>query len=129
MGACRQYKKDFWIDVDYWWHNETIGHSVERFKSALLLAYWSGADLIYVEGGAAYSNHHPVGIEIEHAYQNFLRDYIPTHPRPYSWRDFQPEIAIIRFDDTCSDERQKYLGEYPGPLYGHDPAWLKILNG
>ena len=134
MGAARQYGVPFWVDVDYWWHNETIGHSVERFRSALLLAYWSGADQIYVEGGAAYSDDHPVGWEIEAAYKGFLRDYLPSHPRPYTWRDFQPEIAIIRFDDTCFDERQKYLGEYPGPLYGHVPAraenaeWLNIWS-
>jgi len=134
MGAARQYDVPFWVDVDYWWHNETIGHSVERFRSALLLAYWSGAERVYVEGGAAHSNHHPVGRDIEAAYKDFLQDYIPAHPRPYSWRDFQPEIAILRFDDTCFDERQKYLGEYPGPLYGHVPAgpenteWLNIWS-
>jgi hypothetical protein len=134
IGAARQYGVDFWIDVDYWWHNEAIGHSPERFRSALLLAYWSGASCIYVEGGAKYSHHHPVGIEIESAYKEFLHDYVPAHPRPYTWRDFQPEIAIIRFDDTCFDQRQGFLGEYPGPLYGHIPAgventeWLNLWS-
>ena len=134
MGAARQYGVPLWVDVDYWWHNETIGHSEERFRSALLLAYWSGTDQIYVEGGAAYSNDHPVGRDIESAYKKFLREYIPAHPRPYTWRDFRPEIAILRFDDTCFDDRQKYLGEYPGPLYGHFPAgpanteWLNIWS-
>ena len=134
MGAARQYNVDFWIDVDYWWHNEVIGHSPERFRSALLLAYWSGASQIYVEGGAKYSNNHPVGTAIEAAYREFLRDYVPAHPRPYTWRDFRPEIAIIRYDDTCFDQRQGYLGEYPGPLYGHIPAgsenteWLNIWS-
>jgi hypothetical protein len=134
LGAARQYNVDFWIDVDYWWHNEVIGHSPERFRSALLLAYWSGASWIYVEGGAGFSNHHPVGMAIESTYKEFLHDYVPAHPRPYSWRDFQPEIAILRFDDTCFDQRQGYLGEYPGPLYGHIPAgtenaeWLNIWS-
>ena len=134
MGAARQYNVPLWVDVDYWWHNETIGHSVERFRSALMLAYWSGADQIYVEGGAAYSNNHPVGQAIEAAYKDFLQDYLPAHPRPYTWREFQPEIAIVRFDDSCFDERQKYLGEFPGPLYGHYPAgpenveWLNIWS-
>ena len=134
MGAARQYGVDFWIDVDYWWHNETIGHSVERFRSALLLAYWSGATHIYVEGGAQWSNDHPVGQGIEAAYQEFLSEYVPAHPRLYTWRDFRPEIAILRFDDTCFDQRQAYLGEYPGPLYGHVPAgpenteWLNIWS-
>ena len=134
LGAARQYNVDFWIDVDYWWHNEVIGHSPERFRSALLLAYWSGASRIYVEGGAGFSNHHPAGMAIESTYKEFLHDYVPAHPRPYSWREFQPEIAILRFDDTCFDQRQGYLGEYPGPLYGHIPAgsenteWLNIWS-
>jgi hypothetical protein len=134
MGAARQYGVDLSIDVDYWWHNEVIGHSLERFESALSLAYWSGADRIYVEGGAAYSNNHPLGAAIESAYQRFIRDYVPAHPRPYDWRSFQPSTAIVRFDDTCFDIRQGLLGEFPGPLYGHVPAgpenteWLNIWS-
>jgi hypothetical protein len=134
MGAARQYNVDFWVDVDYWWHNEAIGHSVERFHSALLLAYWCGASNIYVEGGWQYAPDHPVTIGIERVYREFLHDYVSAHPRPYTWRNFQPEIAIIRFDDTCFDIRQAYLGEFPGPLYGHIPAgpvnteWLNIWS-
>jgi len=134
MGAARQYGVDFWVDVDYWWHNEAIGHSVERFRSALLLAYWSGADRIYVEGGAEFANGHPVGKAIEASYLEFIREYVPSHPRPYTWREFRPETAIIRYDDSCFDIRQAYLGEYPGPLYGHVPAgpenteWLNIWS-
>ncbi|RPI33810.1 MAG: hypothetical protein EHM70_04870 [Chloroflexota bacterium] len=134
MGAARQYGVDFWVDVDYWWHNEAIGHTAERFRSALLLAYWSGASNIYVEGGSRWANGHPLGKEIESAYRDFISGYVPSHPRPYTWRDFRPEIAIIRFDDTCFDIRQAYLGEFPGPLYGHIPAraenteWLNIWS-
>ena len=134
LGAARQYGVDFAIDVDYWWHNETIGHPADRFISALQLAYWSGASRIYVEGGAAWSNGHPVGKEIEAAYSRFIHTYVPAHPRPYNWRDFKPEIGIVRYDDTCFDERQKWLGEFPGPLYGHVPAgpenveWLNLWS-
>jgi hypothetical protein len=134
MGAARQYGVEFWIDVDYWWHNETLGHSLERFESALKLAYWSGADKIYVEGGGPYSKGHPLAGQIENAYKEFISSYAPAHPRPYTWRDFRPQIGIIRFDDTCFDVRQGYLGEYPGPLYGHVPAgsanteWLNIWS-
>ncbi len=134
MGAARQYGVDFWIAVDYWWHNEAIGHPADRFRSALLLAYWSGASNIYVEGGRHYAKDHEVSLAIDSAYREFLREYVPAHPRPYTWRDFQPEIAIIRFDDTCFDIRQTMLGEYPGPLYGHVPAgpenteWLNIWS-
>ena len=134
MGAARQYGVEFWIDVDYWWHNETLGHSLERFESALKLAYWSGADKIYVEGGGPYSKGHPLAEQIENAYISFLQEYVPAHPRPYTWRDFRSQIGIIRYDDTCFDVRQCYLGEYPGPLYGHVSAgaanteWLNIWS-
>jgi hypothetical protein len=134
LGAARQYGVDFWVDVDYWWHNEAIGHSVERFRSALLLAYWSGASQVYVEGGAQWSNDHPVGQAIEAAYKEFINEYVPVNPRHFNWREFKPEIGIVRFDDTCFDIRQKYLGEFPGPLYGHYPAgaenteWLNIWS-
>ena len=134
MGAARQHHVDFWVDVDYWWHNEAIGHSAERFRSALLLAYWSGASLVYVEEGARWARDHPVGQQIEEAYGEFVQGYVPAHPRPYDWRSFRPQTAIIRFDDTCFDERQRHLGEYPGPLYGHLPAgpenteWLSIWS-
>lgn len=30
----------------------------------------------------------------------FAKKYVPENPRPYTFRDFEPEIAIIRFDDT-----------------------------
>lgn len=134
MGAARQHGVDLSVDVDYWWHNEAIGHSAERVRSALLLAYWSGATRIYVEGGARWAKDHPVGPAVERAYAEFIRDYLPAHPRPYTWRDFRPQTAIIRFDDTCFDQRQMYLGEFPGPLYGHVPAgpdnteWLSIWS-
>ncbi len=134
LGAARQYGVEFWIDVDYWWHNETLGHSLERFESALKLAYWSGADKLYVEGGGPYSKGHPLAAQIENAYIDFLRAYVPAHPRPYTWRDFRPRTGIIRYDDTCFDIRQGALGEYPGPLYGHVPAraanteWLNIWS-
>jgi len=134
QGAARQYGVDCWVDVDYWWHNEVIGHPARRFRSALMLAYWSGASLIYVEGGAPWSGGHSEGLAIERAYQEFLRNYVPAHPRPYTWRDLRPSTAIVRFDDTCFDDRQRYLGEYPGLLYGHVPCepenteWLAIWS-
>ncbi len=134
LGAARQYGVELWVDVDYWWHNEAIGHSAERVRSALLLAYWAGAANIYMEGGWHWAREHPVAAEIERAYREFLGEYVPAHPRPYDWRDFRPEVAIVRFDDTCFDVRQAYLGEYPGPLYGHVAAgpenteWLNIWS-
>lgn len=133
LGASLQYGGTFGIDVDAWWHPESVGHSSERFYSALLLAYWSGAERIYVEGGFADGNH-PVQREILKCYQTFITEYVPEHPREYTWEDYQPNISIIRFDDTCFDVRQRYPGYYPGLLFGSMKAekpnteWLNILN-
>lgn len=133
LGASLQYGGVFGIDVDAWWHPETVGHSVERFRSALKMAYWSGADRIYAEGGYGLCGH-PLEEEIPSCYKEFINGYVPEHPRSYSWRDYKPSIAIIRFDDTCFDDRQKYADEYPGPLFGHIAAekvnteWLNIWN-
>jgi hypothetical protein len=66
--------------------------------------------------------------------RGFVREYVPEHPRPYTWRDVRPTVGIIRFDDSCFDIRQRSLGEYPGPLFGHIPAeqanteWFHIWN-
>lgn len=133
LGASLQYGGCFGIDCDAWWHPESVGHTDNRFASALRLAYWAGADRIYIEGGFGACGH-PSEISQPRLMEHFVKDYIPSHERPYSWRDYRPEVAIIRQDDTCFDIRQKSELEYPGPLYGHIPAqeenteWLNILN-
>lgn len=133
LGAALQYGGPFAVDVDGWWHPELIGHTPERYTSALLMAYWSGADRVYIEGGYGDESHW-LQKECMDRYERFVKEYAPAHPRPYSWRDFQPDIAIVRFDDTCFDTRQQSPLYYPGPLYGHVPAqnqnteWLNIWN-
>lgn len=133
LGASLQYGGTFGIDCDAWWHPETVGHTDERFASALRLAYWAGADRIYIEGGFGACGH-PSEESQPEKLGELAKEYIPAHPREYSWRDYRPEVAIIRQDDTCFDIRQKTPREYPGPLYGHIPAkeenteWLNILS-
>lgn len=83
------------MDVDGWWHPELTGHTPERYTSALLMAYWSGADRVYIEGGYGDESHW-LQKECMDRYERFVKEYAPAHPRPYSWRDFQPDIAIVR---------------------------------
>jgi hypothetical protein len=137
LGAARQYGRDMWVDVDLWWHPELRGHPTGRYRSALLLAYWMGASTIYTEGGDLYAldyGDRPALSEQGRVLRDFAQTYVPEHPRPYTFRDARPTAAIVRFDDTCFDIRQRSLGEYPGPLYGHVPAeaanmeWLTIWN-
>jgi hypothetical protein len=131
MGAALQYGRDLWADCDMWYFQLIPGHPPEEVWANLLLAYWLGADLVYLEGSGY--NLLPAGkqgipfslmTEIrEDRYQltphgemlrRFCREYVPAHPRPWTFRDVRPEAAIIRFED--GDFGQRSWG-VPG-LYG-----------
>jgi hypothetical protein len=137
LGAARQYGRDLWVCVDEWWHPQLHGHPMSRYRSALLLAYWMGASTIYTEGGDLFALDYGGGLALSEqgrVLKRVAHQYVPEHPRPYTFRDVRPTAAIIRFDDTCFDIRQRSPGEYPGPLFGHIPAepvnmeWLTIWN-
>ncbi|MHB1463057.1 MAG: hypothetical protein ACYC1M_17335 [Armatimonadota bacterium] len=132
MGAALQYDKQLLVDCDLWFWDLLPGHTPEEYRSNLLLAYWSGADGIYAEG-AGY-NLVPAGRQgMPHSFMSkisdsiyslsphgevlkwFIKEYIPTHPRLWSFRDIKPDIAIIRFEDSCFGQR--YTG-MPDTLYG-----------
>jgi len=149
MGAALQYDRELWVDVDMWYFTTIPGHPPEEVRSNLLLAYWLGADLVYLEGcgynllpagrqGHPFSLVHPLD---DHRYQltphgemlkEFCTRYLPSHPRPWSFRDVLPDAAIIRFDDT--DVGQKSWGVEQ--LYGSKnlrpgadtAAWLSLWN-
>ena len=149
LGAALQYKRDLWVDCDMWYFQLAPGHPPEEVRSNLLLAYWLGADLVYLEG-AGY-NLFPAGrqgtpfslvnVHQDRLYQltphgemlkRFCREYLPAHPRPWTFRDIRPEVAIIRFED--GDFGQRSWG-VPG-LYGSKTvtgdadtrAWLSLWN-
>ena len=155
LGAALQYQSKFWIDLEMWSQgsgDSHPGHSPEEFRSNLLLAYWLGVDHIYVEG--AGWNSLPAGTQgvpwnfvtyhSEKVYRLtefgkilrwFCREYVPSHPRPYTFRDATPEIVIVRFPDTCWGQRYAQAG-WPDHLYGAEnlhsdartEAWFKIWD-
>ncbi len=105
MGACLQYHTELWTCIDFWNHNTFPGHSARELWGNLLFAYWAGVDKAYVES----IGKHTYGIDAQGQIQlkergetlsRFAKEYLPNNPRPYSFRDYEPEIAIIRFDDT-----------------------------
>lgn len=104
MGACLQYDKELWACLDLWHYNTFPGHSESELWANLLFAYWVGADKAYVENiGALYylDNQYQVRLKGRgEVFRRFKKEYIPANPRPYTFRDFEPQIAIIRFDDT-----------------------------
>lgn len=149
LGAALQYGRDLWVDCDMWYFQLVPGHPPQEVESHLLLAYWLGADLVYLEG-AGY-NLYPAGhqgtpFSLVNAHRDgvyqltphgemlkrFCREYLPRHPRPYTFRDIRPEAAIIRFED--GDFGQRSWG-VPG-LYGSKTlagdadtrAWLGLWN-
>jgi hypothetical protein len=155
LGAAQQYQTKFWIDLEMWSQGSgdaLPGHSPEEFRSNLLLAYWMGVDHIYIEG--AGWNSLPAGTQglpwnllsyhSEQVYRLtefgkilrwFCQEYVPAHPRPYTFREVTPEIVIVRFPDTCWGQRYSNSA-WPDHLYGADnlhsdattEAWLKIWN-
>ncbi len=151
MGAAKQYGRDLWADIDLWFWDLIPGHPPQELKSNLLLAYWLGVDRVYIEG-AGY-NLKPAGqqgipfslmtVVKDEAYQltphgetlrRFCREYLPGHPRSWTFRDVTPQIAIVRFEDTCHGQR--YTADWEDRLYGSQKlhserdteAWLGLWN-
>lgn len=149
LGAALEYRRDLWVDVDLWYFALVPGHPADEIRANLELAYWLGADLVYLEGcgynlfpggkqGIPFSLMSQVDSE---RYQltphgemlkEFCTRYLPAHPRPWTFRDLRPTMAIVRFDDT--DVGQKSWGV--DRLYGtpdlkpdrDTSAWLGLWN-
>ncbi|MCY1719652.1 hypothetical protein OU798_04825 [Prolixibacteraceae bacterium Z1-6] len=105
MGACLQYDQELWTCIDFWHFNSFPGHSAKELYGNLLFAYWVGADKAYVEGirSEMYELDENNKVKLKErgeVFRRFTKEYLPENQRPYSFRDFEPEIAIIRFDDT-----------------------------
>lgn len=150
MGAALQYDKPLMVDCDLWFWDLLPGHTPEEYRSNLLLAYWSGADGVYTEGTGF--NLYPAGRQgLPHTIMAkltdteysltahgeilrwFIKEYLPKHPRVWSFRDIQPDVAIIRFEDSCFGQR---FSNMPDTLYGSETlksdadteAWFQIWN-
>ncbi len=105
MGASLQYNKELCTCIDFWHYNTFPGHSAKELEGNLLFAYWAGTDKAYVEsiGKHIYDLDDQGHVQLKErgeVLSRFAKEYLPHNPRPYSFRDFEPEIAIIRFDDT-----------------------------
>jgi len=147
LGAAIQYsdRTHFWVSPDFWRYGEFPGHSAEELRSALLMAYWVGAETIYIESFRALAV--PVDrtrdepLEITAAGQvarEFAKEYVPSHPRPITWRDYRPRVAFVRLPDggwgqsppdAVDDEypsRNRLLGNREHPLDKAASEWLYV---
>ena len=154
LGAAIQYQDagaSLWASPDLWNLNRYPGHSPQALRSALLTAYWLGAETIYVENldFHHWQPRHPeadpegsllVWSDREHCQltrhgrvvQEFYRDYVPKHPRTIRWQDYQPRVAIIRLPDggwgqsDKSASRNRLLGNRDMPLDQAASEWLYV---
>jgi hypothetical protein len=140
MGAARQYGREFCVTPDMWGLSGFPGHPPEELRASLLYAYWIGATKIFVENirGLIERKSENGTIWYEPSdygkvFQWFVKEYVPAHPRPYSFRDIRPEVAILRFDDSCWGQNNSWL---PDNLYGavnlkttpETVAWFRIWS-
>jgi hypothetical protein len=105
MGAAIQYDKELWACLDFWHGSKYPGHTPESMASNFLFAYWAGVDKAYVESMGKHTYNLDQNGRVNllasgRAFSQFAKEYVPKHQRNYSFRDYDPEIAIIRFDDT-----------------------------
>jgi len=145
MGAALQYDTELWITPDLWGVGGYPSHSVEEYRSALLLAYHMGADCIYTENLAYDDENKGVGslvlfdgddytvTDYGEVTKWFWHEYVPANPRPYSFRDVKPRVAIVRRPDACWGQSASWLPDY---LFGckewqsteTTEAWLDIWH-
>ncbi len=139
MGAALQYGRDLWVDCDLWYYDLVPGHPPEELWSNMLLAYWLGADAFYLEGcghnltpvgrqGIPFSLMTQVTPEIYQltahgeTLRRFIREYLPSHPRSWTFRDAKPTIAVVRFPDSDYGQHFQYVKDPnlpPGKLEWH----------
>lgn len=145
MGAARQYGTEFCVTPDMWgfdWklNDHFPGHPAEELRASLLYAYWIGSTRIFVENNRGLIEKKTVNgveqfepTEYGKVYQWFVKEYVPAHPRSYTFRDIRPEVAILRFDDSDWGQTKS---RFDDNLYGAEnlhaspetSAWFKIWN-
>ena len=125
IGAALQYERELWILADF--RNITVenypktfpGHNPCKLASAMRIAYHMGADALYVKiynFKDALAKLTPDSAELT-AYgkeiARFNKEYLPATPRPYSYRNVRPEMAIIRMEDTDFGLANKFWKNQP----------------
>ena len=151
LGAAIQYadRTHFWVSPDLWRFWTFPGHSPVELNSAFLMSYWLGAETIYVEGITCLAHNQDANDIVKDesgdaltahgtVVRDFAKKYVPQNPRPITWRDYRPRVAIIRLPDggwgqsppdTEMEEypsRNRLLGNKDHPLDKAASEWLYV---
>lgn len=136
LGAAKQYGAELWFSPDLWYLDRFPGHGAEEYAAALRLAHAAGVDNVYTEAAAALCRLRGVTYELTD-YGTALRDHIRRcregDARGYTYRDYEPEVAIIRFPDSDWGQASCY---YWKTLYGAENLpptpetgeWLQVWS-
>lgn len=131
MGAALQYETEFWVSPDLWGMKGFPGHSVDEYRSALLLSYGLGAEGIYTEnlaldpggeGSGGLVRLVDGGYELTdygRAARRFRSETVPAHPRGYSVRNVRPRVVIVRRPDSDWGQARSWMSD---ALFGA-PQW------
>lgn len=113
MGAAKQYRRKMGICVDFWgqdvgeWFTRIWGfpgHSPPEYESALKLSYLMGPDFMFTENVdilARYQKDGFIKTEFGEILNEFIHKFIPENPRFYNHSMADPDIVMIRSDDTA----------------------------
>ncbi len=137
LGAVKQYGGELWLTPDLWYRGRGFpGHTVEDYAAALRLAHLVGVDNVYSEYIHAFCRIEGAVYDLTpyaDALRQFMFEWRPAHPRNYTYRDYEPEVAIIRFPDSDWGQASCY---YWNTLYGAENLqstaetreWLQVWN-
>ncbi len=107
IGAARQYGCELWACVDNWYRIDYPGHEPDEMAANLLFAYRAGIDRAYVENIGGESNFYTIqpdgSLELGKygkLYRQFADTYLGGPERGYSHLDIEPDIAVVKYDDT-----------------------------
>jgi hypothetical protein len=118
LGAAKQYGAELWFTPDLWYLGQFPGHPVEEYAAALRLAHAAGVDNLYSEYIYAFCRMQGAVYDLT-AYAEAMREFMlrwrPAHARGYTYRDYEPEVALIRFPDGDWGQASCY---YWNTLYG-----------
>lgn len=122
LGAAIQYGRKFGICIDLWgpdvgsWFTRLWGfpgHSPLEFEKALQLAWFFSPDFLFVEnidplmrfsGGSFRST------EFGDVFEQFTKEFAPSNPLPYSFRDAWASTVLIRSDDALISSEGNLFG-------------------